>query len=319
MEANLRLDELCAIYAQLTVVAAHQSNPRQALSYARTTLDYASRCGEVDFELSARNNIITAEGELGQLLAARMALHDLACFAESVGRPRARAIAQINLAHACRLLGEMAEAIRSANQCMAYFSSTGQRKPLLGALNNASAIAREIGQFALARELRLRLAAGDPDELAESERAMVQVFVAETWSLQGEHERALELLLASMDEFFALQRVQDGEIVLPAAVLRRAGRLNEAREYLERALQRKDNSVYDPAFISDEYARVAAAADDWPLARRQREQANLRFNWHGMRRRIVEDPSLDAGQLFRAPGRTRLQVPDILAEEVPAQ
>ncbi len=313
MHPNMSIAELCRIYAKLTKLAASQERREQAARYARLALEYAVRCGDVEQEFSSRANLIAIDGESGKLVPARKALEELVSFAESIGNLRARAISQINLMHAQRLLGEMPAAIRTAKQCLEVFmagkgqTDWGDRGALIHAASFAGNIARDINRLPLARRLRLYYREIDKEEHTPRTIIGAAMFVGDTLSLEGRHAEALALLDEHLAGFIELGRVQDGELIQPACILRRAGRLAEAREYLEGAVERGQMNIYEPAFIAEEFARIAAAAGDWRRARKLRREANQLFASFGMLKRCVDDPALDTGQLFKAPSREKLE------------
>ncbi|MCC7478662.1 helix-turn-helix transcriptional regulator [bacterium] len=313
MHPNMSIAELCRIYAKLTKLAASQEQREQAARYAKLALQYAIRCGDVEQEFSSRANLIAIDGENGKLVQARKALEELVLFAESIGNLRARAISQINLMHAQRLLGDMPAAIRSARQCLATFMSFqgkvdfSDRGALIHAASFAANIARDIRRFPLARRLRLYYQAIDNEEHTPRTIIGSALFVADVLSLEGREAEALALLDEHLEGFIALGRVQDGELIHPACVMRRAGRLKQAQEYLEGAQTRGKMNIYEPAFIAEEFGRIAAAAGDWRRARKMRREANQLFASFGMLKRCVDDPTLDTGQLFKAPSREKLE------------
>jgi hypothetical protein len=308
MHPNMSLQELCDIYGRLSVAAGKQSKSELARRYAVLARDYAVRCGDLAKEFSARNNIIASDGEMGRLAQARQDLDELASLAESVGNLRAMAIAQINLTHACRLQGDMPAAVRAANGCIAYFTTNYESTPLVNACINAAWICLDIGRFKPARTLRRRHETIDEKDRAVRMTVTAEVFCAELDSLEGQVDESLRRLAAFLPRFKDLRRLLEGEVVLPARILRRAGQLKQAQQYLDEVAAASWLGVCDPPFIVEEGARVAAAAKDWRAARGLRRQANRLFSQFGMERRCTEDPALECGQLFKPPSREKLIV-----------
>jgi DNA-binding Xre family transcriptional regulator len=301
MHPNMGIQELCDIYARLSVAVSGQGKSELSRRYAELSRDYAQRCGNQQAELSARNNIIAAEGELGRLAEARAALEELASAAESVGNARSQAVAQVNLTLACRLQGDMPAAIRAANHALAYFSEYGDAASLLVSYNQASLLALDIGRLKLARQLR---SAPGVDDSAWSPRARLRaaVFCAELDSLEGRHSSALNQLAESQSAFGDLPQLGEGEGAAPARILRRCGRLGEAEAYLQRLQSSDKLNIYDPPFISEEGARLALAQGNHAEAVRLRQQANKQFTALGMPKRVCEDPGIEVGCQFKAKG-----------------
>jgi len=306
MHPNMSLSELCSIYGQLTIVAARLGDLPQTQKYAQLTLDYAQRCGDVDREFSARANLIATDGDAGKLVEARRALEYLVSFAESVGNLRGRAVAQINLMHAYRLLGDLRSAIKTGNDCLSFWLAADDKVPLIQALFFCANTARDLGEYEQALSLRrYALETGGADVVRRGELTS-QVFILDLRSLLGETAAAHAELLKVLEEFKSLRRVQDAEGVIPAGIMRRASHYRQASEYLEEYEAQPRLGPYEKPFITEERARLAAAQNQWKPALRLRLQANREFEELGMSKRCTEDPGLDTGMLLERPARLRL-------------
>jgi transcriptional regulator with XRE-family HTH domain len=299
MHPNMQLKELCGIYSQLTILAARQNNLASAKRYAGIALDYASRIGDSALEFSARSNIIAAEGDAGQLMKARRELEELVSFAESVGNLRGRAVAQINLLHAYRLQGELRKSLATAKEALSFFTLHVEPGAFLQACVNTGSTLLDGGAFELALRYRQKgcevAGVGDWPRL----RATGEVFAAAVESLLGRRDAALRRLTAVLPEFIKLGRVQEGEVILPALVLRRAGSLVEARRYLDESQGRGALSPYDEPFVLEEQGRIAAAAGSPGEAQELRGRANAGYAARNMTRRQHADPCQEPGATMK--------------------
>jgi hypothetical protein len=199
-----------------------------------------------------------------------------------------------------------------------YWRGSGETNPLLATLVNGSNVARDCGLFSTAILLREHTLELGPQELTPRSIHTARLFKADCHSLMGEHEAALGVLDEHLEGFRALKKVQDGDVVTPASVWRRAGKLSEALAYLDEVAAASWLGAYDPAFICEERARLAAAAKDWRSAQRLRREANQLFSALGMDKRSTEDPALDTGQLFARPRKADIELRQGLAAEAQA-
>jgi tetratricopeptide (TPR) repeat protein len=119
--------------------------------------------------------------------------------ARRLGDPHALGHAHYHYAHACALLGEVADSDGHLQDALQSFTRAGDQASAARTLNGMAQLLMQQGEYlrALEREkeaLRLRLAAGDPDAIAHSEETMGEIY-----SRLGEYDLAQRHCHHSLD------------------------------------------------------------------------------------------------------------------------
>ncbi len=307
MHPNMKAQQLAEIYARLSTAAAGQGKLEQLRSYARAGLEYAVRAGDTDTEFLIRNNLIACEGQSGNLAKSISGLRDLASAAESVGNTRARVIALMNLLYALRLSGRLAEAVRFANEVIAYLNHSEEPRLQGNSLSNCSLLALDLGRYDLAAKLRMEAERRGGTVADTTRDAIAMSFTLLCRSLDGSPVD-LELLRSKLPTIMA-QPLSDGFGTWSVTILRRAGQLDEAAELLERVAGREPRPAYDEPFVLEERARLELARGRVDAARKVRGQANEALRRLGMQGRVCEDPGAEPGQQIKPPARLKLSEP----------
>jgi hypothetical protein len=129
------------------------------------------------------------------LVTERMAL----AAARRLGDPLALGHAHYHYAHACALLGEVADSGGHLQEALQSFTTAGDQAATARTLNGMAQLLMQQGEYskALTREkeaLRLRRALGDLDAIAHSENTIGSIY-----SLLGEYDLALRHCYRSLD------------------------------------------------------------------------------------------------------------------------
>ncbi len=119
--------------------------------------------------------------------------------ARKLGDPQALGHAHFHFAHACALLGEVADSDRHLQEALECFTRTGDQAAAAATLNGMAQLFMQQGEHpkALDREkeaLRLRLALGDQDAIAHSEETIASIYCR-----LGEYDVALRHCYRSLD------------------------------------------------------------------------------------------------------------------------
>jgi tetratricopeptide (TPR) repeat protein len=119
--------------------------------------------------------------------------------AERLASPVALGHAHYNFAHACALLGEVTDAERHLQEALRGFTSAGDQAAGARTLNGMAQVLIQRGEYARARDLEqealsLRLAVGEPDEIAHSEETLGSIY-----SRLGDHDLALRHCYRALD------------------------------------------------------------------------------------------------------------------------
>jgi tetratricopeptide (TPR) repeat protein len=306
---NIPVSELTDIYSSLTFAAAQQGKLDQVQQYARLSLEYALRSGNIDKEFTARNNLVAALGEGGQLEESIRGLRELVSAAESIGHHRGVAVANLNLGYALRIQGDVREAVKAVNHSVAYFIGTTMVWGMMHAFSNASTLAADLGAFEQARELRREAMRRVKGEESVAELVSTEVFELLLDSLLG-REVDLQRLEQLIPEYSLSMRVAEGKTIWPSIILRRAGELDRAAQFLDEAAGSDVLRVYDPPLITEEHARIAWAQGDKRRAQRLRDKANRQLSALGMGKRCTDDPSIELGALFSSMRRLKIVLPE---------
>jgi tetratricopeptide (TPR) repeat protein len=119
--------------------------------------------------------------------------------ADKLGDPLALGHAHFHFAHACALLGEVADSGSHLQDALGHFDRAGNAAASAATLNGMAQLSMQQGEYsrALEREeeaLRLRLTLGDQEALAHSEETIAAIY-----SRLGEYDLALRHCYRSLD------------------------------------------------------------------------------------------------------------------------
>jgi tetratricopeptide (TPR) repeat protein len=143
---------------------------------------------------------------MAMFLARASLLHDFLAVgrialpaAEKLGEPLALGHAHFHFAHACALLGEVADSDNHLQSALEHFNRAGDQAAAAATLNGMSQLFMQQGDYPRALDseqeaLRLRLALGDRDAIAHSEDTIGSIY-----SRLGQYDLALQHCHRSLD------------------------------------------------------------------------------------------------------------------------
>jgi tetratricopeptide (TPR) repeat protein len=119
--------------------------------------------------------------------------------ARNLGDPLSLGHAHYHLAHACALLGEVADSDAHLTRALRSFTTAGDQAAVAMTFNGMAQLLMQRGEYprALEREqeaLRLRVALGDQDEIAHSEQTIASIYAR-----LGQHDLALRHCYRALD------------------------------------------------------------------------------------------------------------------------
>jgi hypothetical protein len=319
LHPDLTLRQLSVMYNQLLIVAAMQYKFDDARVFAERCIEYAQRSGDVGHEISARTSLAVMDAEEGKLGEARKKLELLTDLQESIGASiRHRANIQHNLCNAYRLLGDVKHATESANFVLTYYSRHGNPEFAASAFNTCGLLARDLGHFAVARELMTSTLRIQAREAMPREEAEFGIYLHEINSLDGQREEAAAAIPALLAKLKSFTYFSDNYFISAAVVMRRAGRYAAAEEIVAAGLASASTRRYERPLLQQESARIAAARGEFDAAERLLAEANAGFKACGMLKRICDDPAIEVGAQFRrSAARLQLSAPRSTLEEEP--
>ncbi len=322
MHPNLPLRDLLATYSSLTMAAAEQGRFEQARSYGQARLELAARAGDLSNELEARLNLLTIDGADGQILRARKGIEDLVQDARWLPDFRGFGMALMNLYYIYYLQGELDPAVRMLRRALAqcalqYWLQIRDSLFLQGCL-----MALEIGELELAERCRQLSLNVRQLTLSRDQRLVLNMLGHLIASLRG-HPPDMPAIDQLLADFAAAETHDELSLHIPAAVLRQAGRLEEAGDYLRQVSRRKQGRAYDAPFLQAESARLAQARGHAVRAAKMAAKSRQSCLELCLDARAKADPLKDLGGIkISAAGRRLLfelvaQEEDLLARTGP--
>lgn len=163
------------------------------VTYAAGRDDFGAYCWQLPWAMAP---LLARGGFLHDFLALQRIAIDAAT---GLGDPLGQGIANHEYAHACALLGEVADSRAHLKEALQWFTKAGDQPRAARSLDGMAQLLMQDGDYlrALDREqeaLDLRRAVGDPDEIAHSEQTIGSIYAR-----LGRHDEAVRHCQHSLD------------------------------------------------------------------------------------------------------------------------
>jgi DNA-binding winged helix-turn-helix (wHTH) protein/tetratricopeptide (TPR) repeat protein len=260
-----------AVLTNLGEVYRAQGDLAQAEDLYREALGTFRKIGRKENEYATMNNLGGVLYQRGDFQSARKFYQDLLELRQAAGDKNGVALARTNLADVMRVQGEFDRAVGLHEQALATFREIGDRSAMTAVeLSLAKALISKQDLAAARRSLQDALAANQ-EIGAKGDAALDRVMLARVAFLERHPEQFDESIQAAIEELRDENRGPD-EIearAMQAEALLARGKVNEAKQALEKATALRATDWLAKFHLSATSARLEAARGNAATAKRK--------------------------------------------------